>query len=78
IQCHAGAQYQLGDLFDKGKGVKQDYTEAAKWIEQATSQGHIKAQYQLAQMHIHGQGVPKDFAEAAQLYRSATNQGHQN
>ncbi len=61
----------------KGKGVTQDYTEAAKWIEQAAAQEHIKAQYQLAQMHIHGQGVPKDFAKAAQLYRLAANQGHQ-
>ena len=28
IQGHTGAQYQLGNLFDKGKGVEQDYTEA--------------------------------------------------
>jgi uncharacterized protein len=33
------AQYYLGDLYDKGRGVPQDYAEATKWYRRSAEQG---------------------------------------
>lgn len=37
---HAAAQYNMGVLYDEGRGVTQDYREAAKWYELAAVQGN--------------------------------------
>ncbi len=34
-QDGAEAQYNLGVMYGKGQGVKQDYVEAAKWFKKA-------------------------------------------
>jgi len=44
-QGHADAQYNLGELYNKGRGVKKDKKIAQKWYEAAAAQGHVKATY---------------------------------
>src|SRR4051812_39033386 len=43
----AVAQYYLGDLYDKGRGVPQDYAEATKWYRRSAEQGLPLAQHLL-------------------------------
>jgi hypothetical protein len=69
------AQHVLGWLYDNGKGVPQDYAEAAHWFQKAADQGHADAQNNLGLLYRNGQGVPQDDAEAAGWYRKAANQG---
>ena len=38
-QGDANAQYNLGLMYQKGKGVPQDYKEAVKWYMLAAEQG---------------------------------------
>ena len=40
----AKAQFVLGLKYDTGKGVPQDYAEAAKWYRKAKDQGVASAQ----------------------------------
>ena len=40
---NVGAQMELGLMCEKGKGVKRDYAEAAKWYRKAEKQGHDQA-----------------------------------
>ena len=42
-QGDADAQFNLGYLYESGRGVSQDYNEAAKWYRKAAEQGHEKA-----------------------------------
>jgi len=42
----ATAQNNLGWMYDKGKGVTQDYQEAVKWYRLAAEQGYAAAQQQ--------------------------------
>jgi TPR repeat protein len=72
----AEAQYNLGKLYAKGLGVKEDYKQAAKWYRQAADRGHAGAQVALGELHEAGQGAPRDHAEAAKLYRQAAEQGN--
>ncbi len=72
----ADAQYNLGKLYAKGLGVKEDYKQAAKWYQAASDQSHAGALVALGELYEAGQGVPNDDAEAAKCYRRAADQGN--
>jgi len=44
-QGHADAQYNLGELYNRGRGVKKNKNIALKWYKAAAEQGHVKAKY---------------------------------
>ncbi len=71
----AQAESILGYRYSEGKGVKQDYAEAVKWLRKATDQGDAAAQFNLAYCYREGKGVTQDYAEAVKLYRKAADQG---
>jgi uncharacterized protein len=69
------AQYNLGVLYRKGRGVTQDDVQARKWYDKAAVQGHAKAQYNLGTLYFNGEGVPKDYKQALRWFRLAADQG---
>lgn len=71
----AESQFQLGVLYVQGRGVAQDYNEAAHWTALAAEQGHAHAQLNLGWMYEGGRGVPMNIREAARYYRLAAEQG---
>ena len=71
----AKSQHNLGVMYDYGRGVPQNYTEAMKWYRKAAEQGLPDAQHNLGVMYEKGQGVPQNFNEAAKWYRRAAEQG---
>jgi len=66
------AQTYLGLMFETGRGVPQNYTEAAMWYRRAAEQGDSLAQYSLGLLYDHGQGVPRDVVEASKWLNLAT------
>lgn len=77
-QGDAIAQFNLGAMYNNGRGVPQDYKEAVKWYRKAVEQGDSKAQYNLGIIYDNGQGVPQDYEEAAKRYRKVAEQGDAN
>jgi TPR repeat protein len=71
----AEAQRNLGEAYETGKGVLQDYTQAAIWYHKAAEQGKAAAQFDLGGLYDDGRGVPQDYAQAAIWYRKAAEQG---
>lgn len=71
----AGAQYNLGIIYQTGQGVAQDYVQAATWYQKAADQEYAGAEFNLALMYEDGQGVPQDYTQAAAWYRKAADQG---
>ena len=63
-QGDASAQYNLGVMYDNGKGVLKDYKEAVKWYRKAAEQGLASAQGNLGAMYANGHGVLKDLSKA--------------
>lgn len=53
-QGYAAAQFFLGEMYTKGKGIPEDKVEAEKWYQQAAKQGCAKAQYRLGMIHLKG------------------------
>lgn len=74
-QGDVDSQFNLGYMYEKGKGVPKDFKEAAKWYRKAAEQGHAKGQTDLGYMYLCGYGVPQDYTEAASWYRKAAEQG---
>lgn len=69
------AQYAIAVLYWQGKGVEQDYTQAAKWLKLAIASGHIKAQLKLGFLYLQGKGVNKDETEARNRFVIAADHG---
>jgi uncharacterized protein len=64
----------VGLLYNKGKGVTQNYVEAVKWYGLAADQGHPGAQLNLGIMYKNGRGVPKDYVQAHLWFNPAASQ----
>ncbi|MDP2786498.1 MAG: caspase family protein [Pseudomonadota bacterium] len=75
-QGDAKAQYNLGNMYNEGLGVRKDATEAVKWYRKAAEQGNAEAQYNLGIMYTNGRGVRQDATEAVDWYRKAAEQGN--
>ncbi len=79
---HAGAQYNLGVLYNEGLGVKRDYGQAREWYEKAAaasdSEPSSLAQYNLGILYYKGQGVPQDLATARRWWEKSAAQGYAN
>jgi TPR repeat protein len=69
------AQYGLGLLYHKGRGVPQDDVQARKWYGKAAAQGLPKAQFNLGTLYFNGEGGAKDYREALRWFRLAADQG---
>lgn len=75
-QGHLDAQYQVGLGFKKGRGVAQDYKQAALWLEKSALQGHQYAQNNLASILKQGLGgIPRDPKQAFDWDHKAALQG---
>ena len=70
-QGNAEAQFNLGIMYEIGRGVTQDYAGAAKLYRDAAEQGHALAQFNLGVAYEYGRGMTQDYAEAVGWYRKA-------
>jgi hypothetical protein len=67
------AQAYLGFMFETGRGVPQNFSEAAMWYRRAAEQGNGSAQYSLGLLYDKGFGVPRDEVEAHRWLNLATS-----
>jgi TPR repeat protein len=72
----ADGQYNLGVMYEKGRGVPLDIARAAELYEAAAEQGHDRAQSNLGMLYSTGKGVPLDYMKAAELYRQSIANGN--
>nr|WP_314228397.1 tetratricopeptide repeat protein [uncultured Kingella sp.] len=75
-QGNAGAQYNLGVMYAKGRGVVQDDKQAVSWFQKAANQGDAKAQYNLGTMYLEGRGVARNDKQALAWLQKAAQHGH--
>ena len=75
---YAGAQYNLGWMYEFGEGVPQDYKEAVRLYSLAANQSDSDARYKLGFMYANGKGVAQDYKEAVRFYGLAVAQGNTN
>ena len=80
---NARAQYAIGFMHQKGRGLPLDKDEADKWFRKAipglrkkAEDGSRSAQHILSVMYRRGYGVEKDEEAAAEWNKRAARQGH--
>jgi predicted nucleic acid-binding Zn-ribbon protein len=66
------AQTYVGEIFEKGLGLKPDYQAALHWYRQAAEQGYAPAMINLGFLYEKGLGVPQDSVAALNWYRKAS------
>lgn len=75
-QGNAAAQYGLGVLYDRGRGVGRDDAAALGWYRRAAAQGVAEAEHALGVFHAAGRGVAQSHVVAAEWYRRAAERGY--
>ena len=75
MKCNITAQYNIGVMYENGRGVERNYEAAVKWYRLAMSHGDAEATSNLGVMYAKGNGVKKDVAESIRLYRLAAAKG---
>ena len=73
-QGNSSAQFNLGQLYQKGQGVSQDNKTAVKWFKLAAEQGFADAQFNLGWMHHKGRGILQDDEAAVKWFKRAAEQ----
>jgi TPR repeat protein len=69
-------QYELGRLYETGKGVPQDYNEAVGWYTRAADLGNIKSMLKLAIVQREGlPGIAPDLASSTSWLQRAAEAG---
>jgi TPR repeat protein len=64
---HASAEFNVGECFAAGRGVDQDFRQAAAWYAKAAKQRYTPAMRNLAICYEHGIGVREDTVKAMEL-----------
>ena len=70
------AAFEVGTRLAEGRGVTQDFEQAALWYQRAAARGFAPAQYRLATLLESGLGVSSDLSAARGWYLKAAEQGH--
>ena len=73
-QKNAKAQFNLGTMYDQGKGVPHNGMRAFKWYSLSADRGYAKAQFNLGEMYREGDITTQDFKRAVKWYRLAGEQ----
>ncbi|GAB4230860.1 MAG: hypothetical protein Tsb0032_37180 [Kiloniellaceae bacterium] len=73
---HGPAAYEIGEAYNAGRGVEQDATAGAKWINTAAARGEPRAQYTVGAALYNGAGVERDYTRAVRYLGNAASQGH--
>lgn len=66
-------EYNLGLIYEQGKGVPTNFQYASKIYKNAVEKNHIKAKVQLAGLYLTGLSKEYNLAEAIKLYQLASN-----
>jgi hypothetical protein len=73
---HTIAQYNLGYMYYKGMGLKQDYAKGLLLLKKSASNGYAKAEYYLGKIYQQGLGVSKNLVEAKDWFHKSAEKGN--
>lgn len=73
------AAYKLGEMYERGQGVKKNDNIALSWYGIAAKLGNADAQYWLGGMYYYGQGAAvQNYELAARWFGAAAKQGQRD
>jgi localization factor PodJL len=76
LKGDAAAAYEIATRFADGRGVAQNFDEAAKWFDRAAQAGVVPAIFRLGTFYEKGLSVKKDVDIARRYYLQAAERGN--
>jgi hypothetical protein len=73
-QGYAAAEKNLGECYQDGQGVPQDFIQAVKWYRKSAGQGEVFGAFALARCYASGIGIAADNVEAYKWFQFALKQ----
>ena len=70
------AQYAVGDMYYRGRGVRSSDKEALHWYLRAARQGVLKASYKSAYIYLHSKTVHKSTRKALPWLKLSVESGN--
>lgn len=67
---------QVGFFYEKGDGVKQNWSAAAHWYLKGATGGDALGMKNVGQCYEDGRGIQEDWVSAASWYRKAADKGY--
>jgi TPR repeat protein len=67
----AAAEFQIGKMYARGKGVSRNAVEASKWFLRSAEHGDAEAQFEMGLKYSSGHGVPEDYVLAHMWFNLA-------
>ncbi len=72
----AEALFVLGQMFENGNGVPQNFNKSTKYFKRSSDKGNTNATCQLGVCYQMGQGVEQNDSLAFMYYKKAANEGN--
>ena len=69
------AMYEVGRMYERGRGTDQDMAKAVAWFQKSADKGQEEARARLGILYFNGLGVTRNVNKAADLLASAANAG---
>lgn len=70
------SQYQVGEMYAKGKGVHRNEKVAAIWFQKAANKGHKKAQHNIGLLYHKAPESKQNTEKAIEWFTKASDQGY--
>lgn len=67
------AMYDVGRMYERGRGTAVNFSRAAEWYQKASSAGNAAAKGRLGILYFEGRGVSQDHQQAYRLLNEAAN-----
>ncbi len=77
-QGNKSAQYDVGMMYEKGRGTDHSARQAVHWLSMSARQGQATAIAELGILYLQGRAVAADYSKAFSLLSSAANQNIPN
>lgn len=71
------AQYDIGEMYERGRGATKNASNAFEWYLKAAEQGNKKAAYRIGVAYLKGKGVKKNHKNARKWLEVAANKNYE-
>ncbi|HHH48348.1 MAG TPA: sel1 repeat family protein [Gammaproteobacteria bacterium] len=75
-QGDSKAQYAVGEMYEKGRGVGRDPRKAFSWYSKSSQKGNMKAEYKLGLAYLNGTGIRRDYRKARDWLQKSSDKGY--
>ena len=77
VSGNAEAQYDVGEMLERGRGVNKDLSEAFRWYLKSAEQGNTKGAFRAGLAYLKGKGVDKNAESALKWLQMSADRGYE-